>query len=78
MYDFFYGPTVPEINYSILFYSISLLIALCTITFVEVVSLPNKLKIHFLIRVVQLSTTALANIKLALHLKSCRHYCMKQ
>ena len=21
MYDFFYGPTVPEINYSILFYS---------------------------------------------------------
>ena len=22
MYDFFYGPTVPEINYSILFYSI--------------------------------------------------------
>ena len=28
----------------------SLLSALCTITFVEVVSLPNKLKIHFLTR----------------------------
>ena len=30
MYDFFYGPTVPEINYSILFYSIRQAISTAT------------------------------------------------
>ena len=49
----------------------SLFRVLCTITFMDVFNRVIKLKILFLIHVEQLSTTALANIELALH-RICR------
>ena len=49
----------------------SLFRVLCTITFMDVFNRIIKLKILFLIHLEQLSTTALANIALALH-RICR------